>query len=246
MAERHEIGGNNPPDQTVTAAETMRDISDFLSENPLIDEAHAREAKLFIDRGKLAIADLEAERETKVKPLNQQVQQINDHYRSPRELLKKVLNEIQERLSSFLRAEETKRQAAAAEARRIAEAAEQAAREAERIERERLADAAVGEAGIDVAALTIEADTKFREMEKAQRQAAIAERDAKIKIGGGFGRALGLKTKEELIIIDAIDAIHAIGVTESITEAILTSARAYRKLNGVLPKGVISETERKV
>jgi hypothetical protein len=240
------IGHNQPPDMTQTATDTMGDISAFLSENPLIDAAHAREAKLFIDRGKLAIQDLEAERELQVKPLNQQVQQINDHYRSPRELLKKVLNEIQGRLSSFLRAEEIKREAIAAEARRIAEVAEQAAREAERIERERLADAAVGEAGIDVAALTVEADTKFKEMEKAQRQAAIAERDAKIKIGGGFGRALGLKTKEELKVVDAIKAVTAMSDNEGIHEAIIKAARSYRSLRNRLPPGVISETERKV
>lgn len=241
-----DIGHNNPPDMARTAAETMGDISAFLSEHPIIDEAHAREAKLFIDRGRLAIQDLEAERELKVKPLNQQVQQINDHYRPPRETLKKVLNEVQERLSSFLRIEEQKRQAAAAEARRIAEAAEQAAREAEKIERERLADAAVGEVGVDVAALTIDADTKFREMEKARRQAVIAERDAKVKIGGGFGRALGLKTKEELKVVDIIKAVAAMSDNEGIHEAVIKAARSYRSLRNRLPPGVISETERKV
>ena len=237
---------NNPPDQTVTAADTMKDISDWMAEHPVIDEIHAREAKLFIDRGKLAIQDLEAERETKVKPLNQQVQVINDHYRSPRTLLQKVLDELKNRLASFLRAEEQKRIQIAEETRARAIEAERAAREAERIEKGGIADAAVGEIGVDVATLTRDADQAYSAFEKAARQAALAERETKVRIGGGFTRALGLKAKETLLVTDAVDAIHAIGVTESITEAILTSARAYRKLHGKLPAGVISETERKV
>jgi hypothetical protein len=240
------IGNNNPPDQTVTAADTMRDISAFLSENPLIDEAHAREAKLFIDRGKLAIADLEAERDMKVRPLNEKVKEINSLYKIPRANLETVLSELQARLSSFLKAEEQKRIDAAREAARIADDAKQRAREAERIEQDALGSANSGELGVDIASVVVEADDAFRAYQKADRQAAIAERETKVKISGGFGRALSLKTKETLLVTDAIDAIHAIGVTESITEAILTSARAYRKLHGKLPAGVISETERKV
>ena len=246
MAERHEIGGNNPPDQTVTAAETMRDISDWMAEHPVIEEAHAREAKLFIDRGKLAIQDLEAERDSKVRPLNEQVKEINAYYKAPKVQLETVIRELASRIDSFIRAEEQKRIEAAREAARIAEEAEHRAREAERLEQDAMRSANTGELGVDVASAVVEADDAFRAYQKAERQAAIAEKETKAKIGGGFGRAISLRTKETLLVTDAIDAIHAIGVTESITEAILTSARAYRKLHGKLPAGVISETERKV
>ena len=224
----------------------MRAISDFLSENPLIDEVHAREAKLFIDRGKLAVQDLEAEREAKVKPLNQEVQQINDYYRSPRELLKKVMAELGGRLSAFLQAEERKRIAAAQEAARIAEEAERRARAAEAAEQDAIGSANSGELGVDVAAVVVEADDAFRTYQKAERQAAIAERDTKVKVGGGFGRALGLKTKETLKVVDAAKAVAAMPDNETIHEAIIKAARAYRSLHNQLPPGITSETERKV
>lgn len=243
----NEIGHNLPPDMTLTAGDTMRDISAFMAENPIIDnEAYAREAKVFIDRGKLCLQDLEAEREAKVKPLNQQVQTINDHYRSPRTLLQKVLDELKNRVSAYVSAEEKKKQLAADAARMAAIEAERIARDAELVERERIANAEAGELDINIAEAIEQADKAFSAYQKAERQAAIAEKETKVKVGGGWGRAIGLRTKETLIVDDAISAINEIGVTDAIKEAIITSARAYRKLRGKLPAGISVETERKV
>ncbi len=241
------IGDNKSPDMTVTVTETMNDLSSWMSDHPVIStEEEARESKVFVDRGKLAIKDLEDERESRVKPLNVQVQQINDHYRTPRNLLQKVLDELQNRLSSFLRQEEQKRIAAAQEAARKAEEAERLAREAERIEQEAIEAAKVGELDIDIAGVTGAADRAYKEYEKASHQAAIAERDTRVRIGGGFARALGLKNKDGLTILDVHAAIDAVGLTETIIEAVLKSARAYKRLYQKYPPGIQVTTQRKV
>ena len=236
-------GHNKPPDMTATAVETMRDLSDWMAENPVIQSMeNAREAKVFIDRAKLCIKDLEDERDGKVRPLNEQVKEINAYYKGPRSSLETVLSELNARVAAFVLAEERKREAAAREAARIAAEAEARAREAERLEQEALASAASGELGVDVAAHVTDADDAFKEYERANRQAALAERETHVKIGGGFSRSISLRSKETLVVTDPIAALNDLGLTEDISEAIVKTARAYRKLRGKLPTGVISET----
>lgn len=239
-------GHNNPPSAIETVNDTARSLSDWLSEHVAIDEATATEAKTWIDRGKLCLQDMEAERDAKVRPLNEKVETINSEYREPRNLLKAMLNELTTRINNYLYTEEAKREALALAARQAAEAAERLAREAERVEQERLDDARRGELGVDLASATIEADTAFRAYEKAERQATIAERDAKVRIGGGFSRAIGLKTKETLVVQDAVAALTAMGLTDDIAQAICKGARAYRKIYNRLPDGVVSTTDRSI
>lgn len=245
MSERHQIGGNSPPDFTVTAAETARALSDWMKDHPVIEtEEDARLAKYEVDRGRLCLKDVEAERDGKVRPLNEQVKSINEYYRGPRNLLQRVLDELESRLGSFLKAEEEKRIKAAEEAERIAANAERLAREAEETERQRLADAAAGELDIDVQAVVAEADERFAEYEKATRAAELAQRETKVKIGGGFSRAIGLKTETELVVVDHVLALEALGLTEAIEKAIISSARAYKKLKGKYPLGIEALTSR--
>jgi len=241
------LGSNNPPDMAELVVETMQAISDWLAEHPVIqDEATAREAKVFIDRAKLGIKDLEDERTEKVRPLNQQVLQINEHYRGPRERLSGFLTEISARVSAFLAEEEQKRLAALAEARRVAAEAERVAREADAARAEAARSASVGELGVDIAAHVVAADDTFRAYEKAVRAEAIAEKDTKVKIGGGFTKALSMRTQVALLVIDPVEAVKAIGVNEWLTEAIIKSARAYHKLNNKYPPGIEAKTERRV
>jgi hypothetical protein len=54
-----------------------------------------------------------------------------------------------------------------------------------------------------------------------------------------------MRKSETLTVDDAVAAITAMGCTESITAAILSSARAHRKLTGHLPAGVSADTTRK-
>lgn len=241
------IGDNNPPDMTITVGEVSKDLSDWMSEHPVItNEDEAREAKLFVDRGSLAIKDLEDERKGKTAPLNEQIETINNHYRAPRELLKGVVDELKRRFDSFLLLEERKRIAAAEEAARLAEQAEQAARDAERKEREAFEDADSGVVGLDIAVVTADADKAFSDYQKAARQAQLAERETKVKVGGGFRRALSLRNKEVIVVENPIAAIQEIGLdNEAVIEAIISASRAFKKLHGRYPQGVGSYSERK-
>jgi hypothetical protein len=243
-----ELGHNQPPDMTVTAVETARDLSDWMSENPVIEnEDQARGAKLYIDRGSLCVKDLEDERSGKVRPLNEQVSEINSHYRTPRESLNSILSILKSRMGAYLHAEEIKRLRIAEEAARLAEQAEEAARQAERKEHEVIEAAAHGELGLDIIDATGRADKAFKDYQKADRQAALAERETKVRIGGGFTRAIGLRSRESIIINDPIAAIQDIGLrNEIILDAIETASRAYKKLHGKYPEGVGSIMTREV
>ena len=240
----NDIGHNLPPGMIDTADEVSAAVREWLEDHPIFDsEESAREAKLQLDRAKRCVADMEAERERQVKPLNAQVKEINDSYKPAKTILGAIINEISRRLTSFLAKEEAKRIKAAEEARRAAEVAEREAREAEEREKQAILDADAGVV-LDVPGATAEANEKFAEYQKAARQAGVAERDAKVRIGGGLTRALSLRNKETLVITDAGNAIKAIGMTPDLEAAILKGARAYRTIHGELPMGIISRIER--
>lgn len=251
---REVIGGNNPPGPIEMAESIMQVLSDWMADHPVIQtEEEARAAKPLIDRAKAAMDELEFERDGKVRPLNDKVAEINAEYKAvhnsdPKKpgTFNKIFNELKLRVADYLRKEEQKRLAAAAEARRIQEEAELQAREAEKREREALENASAGEVGVDVAAVTKEADAAFETFERQSRFADRAEKDTRVKIGGGFAASVGLRNAEILQVDDALKAIVIIGTTERIRDAILTEARAYRKANGRLPEGVSATTERKL
>jgi hypothetical protein len=251
---REVIGGNKPPSPIEMAHDIMRVLSDWMKEHPVIEnEDDARAAKPLIDRAKAAMEELETERDGKVRPLNDRVAEINAEYKAvhntdPKKpgTFNRVFNELKARVAEYLRREEQKRLAAAAEARRLQEEAERQAREAEERERQALHSASVGEVDVDIAAVTQEADSAFETFERQSRFADRAERDTKVKLGGGFAGAVSLRTAETLQVDDALKAIVIIGVTDRIRDAILTEARAYRKANGRLPDGISATTERKL
>ncbi len=97
---------------------------------------------------------------------------------------------------------------------------------------------------MDVTQVVVEADRSLKVLEKAEREAARADRDTHVKIGGGWGNAASLRTKETLVVISYGKAITAIGPNQKIADAILSAARDYRKLHGKLPNGVEAETTR--
>jgi hypothetical protein len=245
-------GHNNPPGPIEMAGETIKDISDWMKEHPVVEtEEDARLAKPLIDRAKAALEELEIERDNKVRPLNTQVATINAQYKAlhntdPKKpaLYDRVLNELKGRVAAFLIAEEQRRLAAAEEARKKAVEAGRVAREAEAAEAEALASASVGELDVDVAAVTADADSKFADFERESRFAARADRDTKVKIGGGFKNAASLRTVETLHLDSYNKALKAIGPHAKIEEAILMAAREFRKANGQLPDGVSATTER--
>lgn len=245
MQDRHGIGGNQPQ-MTETAREVAEQVNDWLREHPVIsDEGMAREAKPLEDRLRLALADLDAERRGKVDPLNAEVTKINDSYRQPRGILEKIREELKSRLTRFALELRRKREAEAEAARKAAEEAERKAREAEAAEAEAVLEAEMG-VETDILTASDEADAAFAEYAKANRIAQRAERDTNVKIGGGFGRALSIRSKEILTVTNWQSAIMLMGATEDIKEAICKSARAWRKLNGRLPAGVEAQIEEKI
>ena len=84
------------------------------------------------------------------------------------------------------------------------------------------------------------------EFERQSRFAARAEKDTKVKLGGGFGRTATLREVETLHLENYNRAIKAIGPNDKIREAVLSAAREYRKVHGHLPDGVTATTERKL
>lgn len=251
------IGHNNPPKPTPIdwARETIADLSKWMADHPTVQtEEDARAAKLLTDRADSALDAVEAERDSKVRPLNTQVGEINAEYKALHNadgkksgkwgLFDKVFNELKLRLATYLQAEEDKRQAIAAEAERVAKVALDAARDAEAKEREAIENARVGEIGADIFALGAEADTAFKTFEHAAKAAEVAQIDTRVKVGGGFSKPIGLRNSKVLVLTDLAAAIAEIGPTAGITEAVLTAARAYKKLRGKYPKGVHEENER--
>lgn len=239
------LGHNRPPTLFDFARETMGELSKWMAEKPAIaSEDEAREAKLLLDRAKNCAADLEAERIKLVSPLNEQVETINAQYKEVHNKsgrpgrLDKVVNELKVRLAEFIKGEESRRQAEADLLRQQAEEAAAIARAAEAREQEAIANARAGELGVDVTQVVVEADQRFADFKRADREAARAERDAHVKIGGGWGNAASLRAKETLVLVSYGKAINAIGKNEKIETAILSAARDYRKLHGKLPDGV--------
>ena len=97
---------------------------------------------------------------------------------------------------------------------------------------------------MNVAEVTKEADEAFKAFKAAERVAEIANVDTRFKVGGGFLKPTGLRTNKVLVLIDVAKAIEVIGLTEKIQDAVLSSARDYRKLRGALPAGVTEIEER--
>lgn len=240
-----DIGHNNPPEMIELAKQVTKDLSAWFAEHPTVSsEAEAREVKLQIDRAKLCLKDLEDERDGLVRPLNERVNAINANHRTIRRPLGALLDSMLSALDRFLKAEEDERIRVAMEARRRAQEAEERAREAERIEREKLENAALGEVGIDIAEVTEEADEAFEEYAKAEREAIRAQEATRVKVGGGLGRAIGIRETEVLEVIDASAAITDMGLADGIKVAILTAARSYRRLHNRLPNGIEATIKR--
>jgi hypothetical protein len=239
-------GNNKPPSSIDIAWSTYQDISAFLSGMPVVQtDDDSRQAKLFFDRAKVTLDAMEADRDGQVRPLNETVREINGSFKKAREPLEKLKDEIAARMRTFVLAEEARRAAIAVEAARVAEKARQVALAAEAAEREAKENAAQGEF-TDAGDAIAEADDAFREAQVAGRAAALAQRDVKVKVGGGFGRSFSLRTTETLSVSDAGKALAAIvakvgSVPPKIAEALLSAARDYRKMFGSLPAGIAVE-----
>lgn len=247
------VGSNNPPSPIEYAQSVIDEINAWLADHPTIEtEDDARAAKPFLDRAKASLEEVEAERDGKVRPLNEQVAAVNSKYKALHNtdakkpgLFDKIVIELKARVATFMIREEQRRIREAEIARLAQEEAERLAREAEAKEAEALANAKAGEV-VDVVEVTQAADAAFEEFERQSRFAARAERDTKVKIGGGFGKTATLRDAETLHLDSYSLALKAIGPNDKVRDAILSAARDYRKLHGELPAGVRATYERKL
>lgn len=241
------IGHNNPPGPIEIGRITLADAAKWLADNPVIETSEVAKAAAAMEkRVKVSFDEIEAERDGKVRPLNERVKSINDEYRKEKASLETARETLKKRLTAYVQAEEAKRRAEAERIAREAEEAERLAREAEAREREAKDNVAQGVVGEDVVTATVEADQAFSRFEKLDRAATIAVKDSKVKVSGGYGRALSLRTVEVLNVEDPAKALHAMGLTANLREAFLTEARAYRKTTGKLPEGITATTEQKL
>lgn len=240
------IGSNNPPTPIDDSRSTYKLIAQFLKDNPVVEnETIALSANETLAIGKSTLTALELAEGAEADPLYKQWRAAKAKYKPAIDGMKKIVDEVAARLKDFMLTEECRRQREADEKRRIAEKAERAAREAERLEAEARENAAVGEVGVDVAQAIERADTAFDAFKKTDREATLAERDANVRFKSRFAaKATSLRTVKTLVLTDATKAIAVMGVTEKIQEAILSSARDYRKTNNLLPDGVTEAEER--
>lgn len=241
------IGHNDPPSAIAFASEAMADLGRFLVDTPVIENSEqAQQGALFVERCRKTLQDVEDARKAEVGPLNERVKTINELYKSARSPLERVLDELRHRLTDYAAREEAKRIHEAEEMRKAAELAEMEARVAEQRERDAKENASCGEI-TDVAERVIEADQAFSTFQKADRAAAVAERNTSVRLPSQLGgKALSMRTKETLVLISYGKAIKAIGPNDKIRDAILSAARDYRKQKGHLPEGVSVETTREI
>src|SRR3984957_7419420 len=126
------IGGNHPPSLIELAKPTISELDKFLSDYPVItNETESRAAKEIHDRVATTLKLIEDERDAKVRPLNEQVKEINADYHQfhnadPKAkkpgLWDTLMRELRIRLTNFARKEEEARQAKLAAARKALEA----------------------------------------------------------------------------------------------------------------------------
>lgn len=240
------IGHNNPPTAIDAARAAYTMFSAYIDEHPVIlSHDDAKTAKGVADRLKATIGDLTSARDAETKPLHAAWQDAIAKYKPAVEGLTRLSDELKRRLADYIRAEEARRAAEAEAARLAAEEAAARARAAIEAEREARENASVGEIGAELGKRMSYADAAISDAKRAEREAAVAQRDADhVRVGGGWGRVASLREKETLTVVDAAKAIKAIGLTDKIAAAIVSAARDYRKLKGKLPPGIEATTDR--
>lgn len=238
-------GNNNPPSPIDDARVVQYAVARFLADTPTIqDQAVAIRANEQLGAAKAVLTALEMARDAECDPLYSEWKEAREKWAPSIKSIENVKTEVSRRLAVFMRAEEDRRKAEAAEAKRIAEEAERDAREAERLEAEARANASVGEF-VDVIAASDEADQAFDDFKQAEQDAKQAEKHSTVVLKSRFGaKATRLRTIKTLVITDVAALILAVGITEAVTEALLSATRAYKKAIGEWPPGVMEETER--
>ena len=245
--DRKAIGGNNPPGPIENAKTAFEALSDFLTETPVIsDEKAAKLAKLFNDRTKATLGEVEDALENEATPLRKKWEDARAKYTPSIKSLQKLLDELNSRVTAYLKVEKAKAEEIARKAAEELAEKERIAREAEAKEREAKENASVGEI-VDVGASIQAADAAFADYQQTSRFAARAEKAAsRTRLGGGWGKAMSLKTRKVIILQDASKALAAVGLSDDLRACFITQARKYKADHGALPDGFAEVEEEKV
>jgi hypothetical protein len=240
------LGGNGPPNDAIDGArDSCRLIKTWLRNNPaVVNESDAYAANEVLVIAENTLAALKGARDAECTPLRKIWEEARARWATPIESVDGLKTEVTGRLQPYMLAEEDRRKAEAAEARRIAAEAEAAAREAERMEAEARQNASLGEF-VDVVQASEDADQAFGDYRHAHRAAVIAEKSVPVRLKSRFDtKATKLRTKRTLVVDDVPKALDAIGITDRIMEAILMEARQFKKDFGTLPDGISEVEER--
>jgi hypothetical protein len=232
---------NNPSSSLFHAKDALDELKKWLTDNPIVEHQPQLKAGTALkERTLIALNGARTEREGKTKPIREQLNAIFAEYDLVKDkgVLERAYNELRKRLTDYAVAVEAARIAEAERLRKEAEERERLAREAEAAEREAIENAQAGEC-TDAAGAIEQADAAFTEFRRADKTAAIAEKNVPLRVGSVLGgKSISMRTTEKLVIEDAFAALKVLGLTEDIEEAILKSARAFRKEFNELPTGV--------
>lgn len=250
------IGDNSGVQQTILdRTQSMITVANkWITERPVIvDDDMADKAASFLRQSVAIRRDVETARMELNAPLREQIASNDKRYNEPKLLLADLSKVISDRLNSYANEKRIAQERAAAEARRIAEAAATAAREAEEKKQEAIRKASEGEEVgkfSDVAATIAESKEAEQRAKQAQRDAAAASK-AKPSFGGehfvGDNRkAMTQRVVRTPIVVDALKVLKAVKTNDQINAALLTAARAYQKLKGKWPNGIEIEETTKV
>jgi hypothetical protein len=238
---------NHPPAAIDHAKNALGELSKWLADHPVIQAKDDAKAGVALkERTLVALNEARKEREAKTGPFREKLNAIFAAYELVKDkgTLERAYTELRKRLTSYANAVEAARIAEAERLRKEAEEREELARKAEAAEQAAIADAEAGEC-TDVGGAIVEADQAFSDYRRADKQAAIAERNVPLRFGSVMGgRSVSMRSTETLVIENVELAIKVLGLTDKIREAILSSARDYRKEFEELPAGIIATFER--
>jgi hypothetical protein len=247
------IGHNQPPSAIESAKEAHAELAAYLQDNPVITSPEAaKEAAGWIERTRVSLQAARAARDAETSPLNTALKKIRDFYDLVREktssnrggALQVAYDELKRRVTAYADAVEAARIAEAEALRAQAEAAKARAMEADLFERELIANADAGECA-DVTGATVEANAAFKEFQKADRSAAVAERGVTVRLSSVMGaKALSMRTTRKLVIADPQKAFAALWPNEKVRAALIAAARDFEDAYAVLPEGIGETFER--
>lgn len=244
------IGHNHPPSPLASAGEAFTELRTWLSDHPVITSvADSKQGAAYIERTRIALGELETDRKAKVDPINAELREVNAAYKTAREPLENALKHLRKIMTDYATAVEAARIAEANRLREEAEAAARAAQTAAFQRDEAIENAQVGEAA-DVGGLIADAATVAKEAGKLDRKAAVAEHSVPVRVNSIMGgKALAMRTRRVLVVTDATKAYQAIKqnaplLAQRIEDTIRICAEKFEDDIGALPAGVEERFER--